>query len=202
MIRQRAFSTCGLSTLCQPVVLLESREAAVMLALQYAEISPVTIVFLQAKHRERFFQLMEVFLSSNLVPASTVAAFAKRFARLSLTASPAGMCHLWPRVHGLCALHSVMACAGLHNTLRDLVHPHIRRSVLGLHCMAYVAVCACRCHDCNRFCAQPAAPASRLHRAAARTVLHSCSGTGSLCRCNRAQQCCQRSPRCACCTDV
>ena len=76
-----------------------------MLALQYAEIFPVTIVFLQAKHRERFFQLMDVFLSSNLVPAYTVAAFAKRFARLSLTASPAGVCHLWPRVHGPFSMH-------------------------------------------------------------------------------------------------
>ncbi len=45
---------------------------------------------MQAKHRERFFQLADVFLSSTLVPAYTVAAFAKRFARLALTASPAG----------------------------------------------------------------------------------------------------------------
>jgi U3 small nucleolar RNA-associated protein 19 len=44
----------------------------------------------QAKHRERFFQLADVFLSSSLVPAYTIAAFAKRFARLALTASPAG----------------------------------------------------------------------------------------------------------------
>lgn len=45
---------------------------------------------MQAKHRERFFQLADVFLSSSLVPAYTIAAFAKRFARLALTASPAG----------------------------------------------------------------------------------------------------------------
>lgn len=44
----------------------------------------------QAKQRARFFQLADVFLSSSLVPAYTVAAFAKRFARLALTASPAG----------------------------------------------------------------------------------------------------------------
>jgi hypothetical protein len=46
---------------------------------------------LQAKQRARFFQLVDVFLSSSLIPAYTVAAFAKRFARLALTASPAGV---------------------------------------------------------------------------------------------------------------
>lgn len=76
-----------------------------MLAMQYAEIFLVTVVFLQAKHRERFFQLMDVFLSSNLVPAYTVAAFAKRFARLSLAASPAGGCHLWPPSHSFPSVH-------------------------------------------------------------------------------------------------
>ena len=123
-----------------------------MLALQYAEIFPVTVVFLQAKHRERFFQLMDVFLSSNLVPAYTVAAFAKRFARLSLAAPPAGVCYpmaLACMVPRLDAPPSIIACAGLHDTLQDLVHQHTQSSVLGLLCMAYVAVCACRCHDCN-----------------------------------------------------
>ena len=76
-----------------------------MLALQYAEIFPVTVVFLQAKHRERFFQLMDVFLSSNLVPAYTVAAFAKRFARLSLAAPPAGVGYPWRRLHGPSSMH-------------------------------------------------------------------------------------------------
>ena len=44
----------------------------------------------QAKQRGRFFELADVFLSSGLVPAYTVAAFIKRFARLSLFAPPAG----------------------------------------------------------------------------------------------------------------
>ncbi len=44
----------------------------------------------QAKYRSRFFQLADVFLSSNLVPAYTMAAFAKKFSRLALTAPPAG----------------------------------------------------------------------------------------------------------------
>lgn len=45
---------------------------------------------LQAKQRARFLELADVFLASGLVPAYTAAAFAKRFARLALTASPAG----------------------------------------------------------------------------------------------------------------
>jgi hypothetical protein len=47
-------------------------------------------VVAQARQRARFFELADVFLSSGLVPAYTAAAFAKRFARLSLTAPPAG----------------------------------------------------------------------------------------------------------------
>ena len=45
----------------------------------------------QAKQRARFLELADVFLASGLVPAYTAAAFAKRFARLALTASPAGV---------------------------------------------------------------------------------------------------------------
>lgn len=48
-------------------------------------------VLLQAKQRVRFFQLADVFLSSGMVPAYTAAAFAKRFARLALMSSPAGL---------------------------------------------------------------------------------------------------------------
>ena len=43
-----------------------------------------------ARHRVRFLTLADIFLSSGLVPAYTAAAFAKRFARLALTAPPAG----------------------------------------------------------------------------------------------------------------
>ncbi len=39
-----------------------------------------------------FFSLVDRFLASALVPAYTAAAFAKRFARLSLVASPAVGC--------------------------------------------------------------------------------------------------------------
>ena len=44
----------------------------------------------RAKYRARFLQLADVFLSSGMVPAYTAAAFIKKFARLALTAPPAG----------------------------------------------------------------------------------------------------------------
>lgn len=51
----------------------------------------------------QFFALADVFLSSPLVPAYTVAAFAKRLARLSLRAAPAG---------------ALLAIAFIHNMIR------------------------------------------------------------------------------------
>ena len=44
----------------------------------------------QAQHRVQFFQLVDIFLASAKVPAYTAAGFIKRFARLSLSISPAG----------------------------------------------------------------------------------------------------------------
>lgn len=44
----------------------------------------------RAKYRARFLQLTDIFLSSGMVPAYTAAAFIKKFARLALTAPPAG----------------------------------------------------------------------------------------------------------------
>ena len=48
-------------------------------------------------------RLVDIFLASPLVPAYTVAAFVKRFARLSLAAPPAG---------------AMLAIAFIHNLLR------------------------------------------------------------------------------------
>lgn len=45
----------------------------------------------RAKYRARFLQLADIFLSSGMVPAYTAAAFIKKFARLALTAPPAGL---------------------------------------------------------------------------------------------------------------
>jgi U3 small nucleolar RNA-associated protein 19 len=54
-----------------------------------------------ARHRAQFFRLADVFLSSTLVPAYTVAAFAKRFARLALGAPPSGALVAIAFVHNL-----------------------------------------------------------------------------------------------------
>lgn len=59
-----------------------------------------------SRHRLKFFQLADVFLASGLVPAYTCAAFAKRLARLALTAPPGG---------------ALVAIAFIHNILRR--HP-------------------------------------------------------------------------------
>ena len=45
---------------------------------------------LLARHRVRFLELADIFLASGMVPAYTAAAFIKKFARLALTAPPAG----------------------------------------------------------------------------------------------------------------
>lgn len=60
----------------------------------------------RAKYRARFLQLADIFLSSGMVPAYTAAAFIKKFARLALTAPPAG---------------AIIAIAFIHNLLRR--HP-------------------------------------------------------------------------------
>ena len=63
------------------------------------------VAFCQAKHRVRFFQLVDVFLASGLVPAYTAAAFAKRFARLAIAAPPAGAMVAVAFVHNLLRRH-------------------------------------------------------------------------------------------------
>lgn len=47
-------------------------------------------LLLNPASRSQFFRLADIFLASGMVPAYTAAAFAKRMARLALTAPPAG----------------------------------------------------------------------------------------------------------------
>lgn len=69
---------------------------------------------MQMRHRLRLFQLADACLASGMVPAYTAAAFIKRFARLALTASPAGECPAeWPSPAmsswtGVCTLNMIM----------------------------------------------------------------------------------------------
>uniref|UniRef100_A0A671NUS4 Nucleolar complex associated 4 homolog n=1 Tax=Sinocyclocheilus anshuiensis TaxID=1608454 RepID=A0A671NUS4_9TELE len=53
------------------------------------------------KYRARFFHLVNIFLSSTHLPAYLVAAFVKRFARLSLTAPPTALLILLPFICNL-----------------------------------------------------------------------------------------------------
>ena len=70
------------------------------------------------KERATFFQLVDVFLMSAMVPAYTAAAFVKRFARLALTAPPHGTMICLAFIHNLIRRHP--ACNVLfHRVVED-----------------------------------------------------------------------------------
>ncbi|KAI9922313.1 hypothetical protein PsorP6_001512 [Peronosclerospora sorghi] len=54
-----------------------------------------------AKQRERFFKLLNLFLSSTHLPAYMVAAFAKRLSRSALTADPGAILFILPMIYNL-----------------------------------------------------------------------------------------------------
>ncbi|KAI9996786.1 hypothetical protein PInf_000048 [Phytophthora infestans] len=58
-----------------------------------------------AKQRDRFFGLLNLFLSSTHLPAYTVAAFAKRLSRRALTAEPGAILFIIPMVYNLILRH-------------------------------------------------------------------------------------------------
>ena len=58
-----------------------------------------------AKQRDRFFGLLNLFLSSTHLPAYTVAAFAKRLSRSALTAEPGAILFILPMVYNLILRH-------------------------------------------------------------------------------------------------
>ncbi|CAI5745181.1 unnamed protein product [Peronospora destructor] len=58
-----------------------------------------------AKQRDRFFGLLNLFLSSTHLPAYTVAAFAKRLSRSALTAEPGAILRIIPMVYNLILRH-------------------------------------------------------------------------------------------------
>eukprot|EP00198_Chlamydomonas_reinhardtii_P010868 XP_001700205.1 predicted protein [Chlamydomonas reinhardtii] len=67
-----------------------------------------------SRNRAQFFRLADLFLSSSLVPAYTVAAFVKRFARLALAAPPPGAMVAIAFIHNLVRRHPALAVM-LHN---------------------------------------------------------------------------------------
>lgn len=60
---------------------------------------------MHVKYRSRFFRLLDLFLASAHLPASLIAAFIKRMARLSLTAPPAGSVILIAMIYNLLKRH-------------------------------------------------------------------------------------------------
>ncbi|KAG2424155.1 hypothetical protein HXX76_014688 [Chlamydomonas incerta] len=62
-----------------------------------------------SRNRAQFFRLADLFLSSSLVPAYTVAAFVKRFARLALAAPPPGAMVAIAFIHNLVRRHPALA---------------------------------------------------------------------------------------------
>ncbi|CAL1714795.1 unnamed protein product [Somion occarium] len=63
---------------------------------------------LHVKHRARFFRLMELFLSSTLLPATLLASFVKRLARLSLNAPPAAIVMVIPFTYNILKKHPAL----------------------------------------------------------------------------------------------
>ncbi|KAI8376161.1 CBF/Mak21 family-domain-containing protein [Radiomyces spectabilis] len=70
---------------------------------------------MHVKFRSRFFRLLDIFLSSAYLPATLVAAFIKRLARLSLNAPPAASVIIIPFIYNLLKRHP---------TCMKLIHSH------------------------------------------------------------------------------
>ncbi|WJX58690.1 hypothetical protein P8452_44119 [Trifolium repens] len=63
-----------------------------------------------AKHRARFFQLLDSCLKSNLLPAYLAASFAKKLSRLSLSVPPSGALVIIALVHNILRRHPSVNC--------------------------------------------------------------------------------------------
>lgn len=63
-----------------------------------------------ARYRVKFLQLVDIFLASSMVPAYSAAAFAKKFARLSVSAPPVGALACLAFVHNLIRRHPSCLC--------------------------------------------------------------------------------------------
>ncbi|XP_038692201.1 protein NUCLEOLAR COMPLEX ASSOCIATED 4-like isoform X2 [Tripterygium wilfordii] len=63
-----------------------------------------------AKHRAKFFQLLDSCLKSPLLPAYLAAAFAKKLSRLALTVPPSGSLVIIALIHNLLRRHPSISC--------------------------------------------------------------------------------------------
>ncbi|CAI7590665.1 unnamed protein product [Penicillium bialowiezense] len=73
---------------------------------------------LHSKHRSRFFRLLNTFLSSTHLPATLVASFIKRLARLALNAPPSAIVVIVPFMYNFFKSHPTTSFM-LHRTIRD-----------------------------------------------------------------------------------
>ncbi|GMY05270.1 nucleolar complex protein 4 homolog [Fagus crenata] len=71
-----------------------------------------------AKHRAKFFQLLDSCLKSSLLPAYLAAAFAKRLSRLSLSVPPSGALVIIALIHNLLRRHPSINCL-VHREIGD-----------------------------------------------------------------------------------
>ncbi|KAI8138044.1 CBF/Mak21 family-domain-containing protein [Fennellomyces sp. T-0311] len=80
---------------------------------------------MHVKYRSRFFRLLDIFLSSTLLPANLVAAFIKRLARLSLNAPPAASVIIVPFIYNLLRRHpSCMKMIHRNDTVGEKQDPY------------------------------------------------------------------------------
>uniref|UniRef100_A0A8D3BQK9 CCAAT-binding factor domain-containing protein n=1 Tax=Scophthalmus maximus TaxID=52904 RepID=A0A8D3BQK9_SCOMX len=75
------------------------------------------------KYKARFFHLANIFLSSSHLPVYLVAAFAKRLARLALTAPPAALLIVLPFIYNLIRRHP--SCRVLIHKPKPLEDPYL-----------------------------------------------------------------------------
>jgi U3 small nucleolar RNA-associated protein 19 len=81
---------------------------------------------LHVKYRSRFFRLVDLFLSSSMIPSKMVASFLKRILRLTLWAPPAGILLVLPlifnllRKHPLC-IEMIHKVDHLENSATDVI---------------------------------------------------------------------------------
>uniref|UniRef100_A0A8C6NT22 Nucleolar complex associated 4 homolog n=1 Tax=Nothobranchius furzeri TaxID=105023 RepID=A0A8C6NT22_NOTFU len=90
-----------------------------------------------AKYRARFFHLVNLFLSSSHLPVYLVAAFAKRLARLALTAPPTALLIVLPFIYNLIRRHPSCRVLIHKPTAEDaLEDPYVMDEEDPVHCCA------------------------------------------------------------------
>ncbi|KAL9231791.1 hypothetical protein vseg_006965 [Gypsophila vaccaria] len=93
----------------------------------YALLTPPIFM---AKHRAKFFELLDACLKSPLLPAYLAAAFTKKLSRLSLNVPPSGSLVIIALVHNLLRRHPSINCL-VHQEISEETNLHGTRSLEG-----------------------------------------------------------------------